>query len=335
MAVELRDPTGPARRQAASSALGHAAMAALRAPSIFNSQPWRWRLRAESAELWADRSRQLHSVDPDGRLMTLSCGIGLDHACTALTAAGRHPVVHRLPDPDRPDLLAVVHDAGPATPDDTDRGRARSIQERHTDRRPFTGTVRIPAAYLDELRDLAERRGAHLHLVPDEDVALLTVTAAHAAERAQADPAYREELNVWTHRPARAGDGVPEETAVGPVPRRVPVRDFTAGRAGMAPGTGTDRHARYAVVFTDEDTPAAWLSAGEAVSAVLLGATSHGIATNPLSDVVETDGPRQLLKRMLSGIGYPQLALRMGLGAVDTPVPAAPRRGPDEVIDSD
>ncbi|WP_426503462.1 hypothetical protein ACPPVO_38340 [Dactylosporangium sp. McL0621] len=86
--------------------VAEASVAALRAPSILNSQPWRWRLAGDHAELWADRSRQLTGLDPDGRLLLLSCGAALHHAVAALHAAGFEADVDRLPDADRPDLVA-------------------------------------------------------------------------------------------------------------------------------------------------------------------------------------------------------------------------------------
>ncbi len=76
--------------------LAEATIAALRAPSILNTQPWRWRLVGNTAELWVDRARQLPNVDPDGRLLMLSCGIALDYALTALRAAGYRGEAHRL-----------------------------------------------------------------------------------------------------------------------------------------------------------------------------------------------------------------------------------------------
>jgi hypothetical protein len=45
---------------------------ALRAPSIWNTQPWHWRVEHDVAQLRADRRRQVHSIDPDGRLLTVS-----------------------------------------------------------------------------------------------------------------------------------------------------------------------------------------------------------------------------------------------------------------------
>ncbi|HEY3506403.1 MAG TPA: nitroreductase [Actinocatenispora sp.] len=305
--------------------LARAVTAALRAPSVFNTQPWQWRLHDGVAALRADRDRQLRTVDPDGRLLVLSCGVALHHARVAVAAAGRRPLVTRFPEPGEPNLLAVLHADGPYEPRPADERACAAIWDRRTDRRPYADAG-IESGLLDLLRDAAEAEGAHLHVLRDDDVPVLTVAATHAAEVETGDPSYREELNVWTHRPGTTADGVPVDTAVRPVPRRVPVRDFAPGAARLAAGDGTDRHARYAIVFTDNDDPRAWLAAGEATSAVLLAATGHGLATNPVSDMVETEVARQYLSGILRRIGHPQLVIRLGRATTAEPVPVTPRR---------
>ncbi|MGB9224363.1 MAG: NAD(P)H nitroreductase, partial [Mycobacterium sp.] len=40
---------------------------AIRAPSIHNTQPWRWRVNAASIDLRYEPDMQLRSTDPDGR----------------------------------------------------------------------------------------------------------------------------------------------------------------------------------------------------------------------------------------------------------------------------
>ena len=40
---------------------------ASRAPSVHNSQPWRWRIADRSVHLYADHARRLPATDPDGR----------------------------------------------------------------------------------------------------------------------------------------------------------------------------------------------------------------------------------------------------------------------------
>ncbi len=72
---------------------------AARAPSIENTQPWRWRVDRTSLHLYTDSRMLLPNADPDGRDLILSCGAALNHFVIALAAMGWHADVHRLPDP--------------------------------------------------------------------------------------------------------------------------------------------------------------------------------------------------------------------------------------------
>ncbi len=312
--------------------LRDSAEAALAAPSIFNTQPWRWQVADGVLRLWADLERQLLVADPEGRMLTISCGVALHHARVALAAAGHRAAVDRLPDPGEPDLLAEVQIAGPHRPTDGEVRLREAIPLRRTDRRAFHEGV--PAQAAAELVDVAESQGAHLHLVRKHEISVLALAAARAGALQLADPAYRRELIRWTHRPQWSGDGVPVATAVEPSPRAVPVRDFVppgSAEHGMPPGPHTDVSAQYAVVFTDEDTQLAWLQAGEALSAVLLTATSLGLGTAPISDVTELTVTREELRHLLSGVGVPQLAVRIGQPTPGSP-PPVPRRVAPEVI---
>jgi prepilin-type processing-associated H-X9-DG protein len=59
---------------------------ATQAPSMHNTQPWRWRVGPDSLSLFADPSRHLRHADPDGRGMLVSCGAALHHCTVALAA---------------------------------------------------------------------------------------------------------------------------------------------------------------------------------------------------------------------------------------------------------
>lgn len=316
-----------------TAVLEAAARASLQAPSVFNTQPWHWHLTDDTLELSADPARRLDVTDPDGRLSLISCGTALHHARTALAAAGHAVTVDRFPDPARPDLLARIHLGAAVPPDPEAQRMAGAISRRRTDRRAF-GDRPVSEAMLTRLRRFVEFEGAYLHVVPQDQVAMLAVSTELAAGTEHDDPAYRAELDRWTSRPQWRGDGVPPATAVQPVPRRVAVRDFTpeGAPAGLAPGDGTDRGAAYVIVFGTGDQPADLLSGGEAVSALLLLATAEGLATAPLSEAVEVAWPRQLLRGLLSGIGEPYLAVRLGYPASRTPLSPVPRRGPAEAI---
>jgi hypothetical protein len=120
---------------------------------------------------------------------------------------------------------------------------------------------------------------------------------------------------------------------VEPELRRVPVRNFLPdGSPGLPAGTDHDEGAAYVVVFGDSDRPAALLRGGEALSALLLLATAEGLATAPLSDTVEVDWPRHLLRGLLAGVGEPYLVVRLGHPGTTGPLPDAPRRDPGDVI---
>jgi hypothetical protein len=316
----------------ATRQLASAAEASRHAPSVFNTQPWQWRIAGDTMELHADPDRQLAAADPDGRLLLLSCGTALHHARTALAAAGWTSTVDRLPDPAQPTLLARVR-LGHAVPADPEAQRmAAAVSRRRTDRRPF-GDQPVSEQTLTKLRRFVEAEGAYLHVVPADQVPALAISTERAAVAQQDDPAYREELDRWTNRPQWRGDGVSPETAVEPALRRVPVRDFAPeGNPGLSAGAGVDKGAAYVIIFGMTDRPADLLRGGEALSALLLLATADGLATAPLSEAVEVAWTRHLLTSLLSDVGEPYIAVRLGYPIDREPLPPQVRRAPAEII---
>jgi hypothetical protein len=335
MPIQLTDletgvPVSPRGRS-----LTRAAVAAQSAPSLFNTQPWRWRIGGDVAQLRVNRLQQVRSVDPDGRLMILSCGVALHHALTALTAYGSQFSVDHLPDACDPDLLATVRITGDVAPPPQAVRLLRAMSSRRSDRRPFADRT-VPPETLDLLRHAAEAAGAHLHVVRPGQFTTFAVAAGRAASVELADTAYRDELHAWVGDRARHHDGIPLATTVAPVPRLVPLRDFAAGDAERLTMQDADdntevadRSAEYVLVLCDGDEPADWLHAGEALSAVLLTATAEGLASSVLTDLVEVDSARLMLRRMLGDSGWPMAAIRIGYRAAQTAPPAAPRRSPE------
>ena len=127
------------------------------APSLHNSQPWRWRLDGRSLLLQADLRRWLPATDADGRDLVVSCGAALHHTRVALAASGVHAAVHRIPDPQRPDDLAAL-ELSPRTPVDDDVELAATILRRHTDRRRFS-TWAVPEVHAGRARPTGRGTG--------------------------------------------------------------------------------------------------------------------------------------------------------------------------------
>ena len=205
-----------------AQALAAAARRALRAPSILNTQPWRWRVRGDELELFADSSRQLTSIDPTGRLLTLSCGAALHHARVALTATGYDASVERFPNPDDEDLLARIRIVGQHEPPERALDDLEAMRRRHTDRRPFAATVPVPAPAVAALSRAADDEDAWLHQIPVDDVPALAAAVSNAgglgsiaigsgtlAQAREAIGATRAltarpfQVNVFCHAPAR------------------------------------------------------------------------------------------------------------------------------------
>src|SRR5215472_19388745 len=80
------------------------------APSIHNTQPWRFHVAADDVlEVWADPDRALSVADPRARALYLSCGAALFNVRTAIRMTGFSPLVWPLPHPVfAPLVLAVV-----------------------------------------------------------------------------------------------------------------------------------------------------------------------------------------------------------------------------------
>ena len=71
---------------------------AARAPSLHNTQPWRFKVGARAIALSADRRRQLRE-DPDGREMLVSCGAALYRLRLGVQSPGYLPEVELFPNP--------------------------------------------------------------------------------------------------------------------------------------------------------------------------------------------------------------------------------------------
>ena len=309
------------------------AMAA-RAPSLHNTQPWRFRTGSHGLELTADPDRFLPGLDPAGREMLLSCGAALFGLRLAIRQAGYLPVVSLLPDPAQPALLARVQLGTVAPATRSERQMLAALPHRHTHRGPFDPGP-VAADLLARLRRAAAAEGATLCYVehPDHYQQLATLVAA-ADRQQQADPAAVSETRSWT-RPggAAARDGVPAHSFAAPndpQAGRLAQRDFDLGRDfGLLDGSGGPPSAT-AVLVTAADGPADWLRGGQALHRLLLRAASCWVFASLHSQPLELPSLRAEIRTRLALPGAPQMILQ--LGRVRTAAATA-RRPPPEFLD--
>ncbi|WP_228814191.1 MULTISPECIES: hypothetical protein [Nocardia] len=162
-------------REAIDIALG----LAVRAPSVHNTQPWRWRPTATGIQLFADSDRQLTATDPFQRALIISCGAALHHLCIALAALNWSTSVEYCPDPADPGHLATVRTIR-QRPSDAQIEQAAAILLRRTDRRRYLPRP-IPAGHIRALAGQASAYGAAVRQVPDPLLPRLAAPMRHAA----------------------------------------------------------------------------------------------------------------------------------------------------------
>ena len=311
------------------------------APSVHNTQPWRFHWDGRTLSVLEDPSRALPVLDPSGRERLLSCGAAVLHARVAFAELGWAVHAAPRPDPADPLLVARLTVTGRAEATEQEHALAAAIPRRTTDRDPFD-TRPVPEQTRAALAAAADAEGAWTRFLGDEadDAAVeLRVLLSHADDSQRSDPAYLAELAAW--RRDREAEGVPAR-ALPSVPAELRgaswvARDFTAADATAAASAAREatdepppaEHPTVLVLGTAGDGPDDWVTAGQALARVLLRATVDGLAAQPLTQVLEVPVLRARMRHALGVVGHPQMLLRLGYGHTG---PTSRRRPVDEVL---
>ena len=298
---------------------------AVRAPSVHNTQPWRWGVGSARLHLYAEPTLQLPNTDPDRRDLMLSCGASLHHYATALAALGWQARIYRFPDPADPNHLAAL-ELHPHQPTDTDVALAAAIPRRRTDRRHYS-SVTVSPADIALMGARAARAGVMMRRV--DSLITLNSVVRQAVWLHATDADYLRELTEWSGRYGSLA-GVPARNTPPSDPTApVPGRQFAgAALAQPAGATGADDHAVIVALGTRDDDALARLRAGEAASAVLLTATMLGLASCPITEPLEVAETRAALRSEIFESGaFPQMLLRIGWASDNgSALPLTPRR---------
>ena len=193
---------------------------AIRAPSVCNVQPWRFRLSGDALELHLLEDCVPGNGDAAMRTVTISCGVVLHHLRVAIRAAGRTPIVELVGEPGPSALLAVIRLGEARAPTHEDQRRATAIRLRHTQREPFDfrplrgellDRLAVAAAdeggFLDVLR--GDRRTTACELLSEPDLAPALQAPALAVLGAAGD-GLRDQLEAGQALSAVVLEAAPE-----------------------------------------------------------------------------------------------------------------------------
>ena len=302
--------------------LRRAAEAGIRAPSMHNSQPWRFRLREGAIEVLADPARRLAVADRSGWAVRLACGAALYNARLALAVEGRPADVHLRPDASKPDLVARLTPGHARPPTYAEQSLYAAVPHRRSNRAPFFPDA-VPADVRMRLVEAARDESAWLDLLVGMTALSGFAEIAASADRVlRRDVRYQAEMISWAHAD-EAPDGVPTNCGA-PLPESqdlLPQRAF--GDRRRPRGRDYEPEPLIGILGVRGDLPADQIVAGQAVQKVLLTATDAGLATSLISQPIEVPTARDQLRRSLGRAGYPQIALRIGYGG---PGRTSPRR---------
>ena len=304
---------------------------ACRAPSLHNSQPWRWVAQGGVLHLFSDPTRIGRSTDSTGREVIISCGAVLDHLRVAMAAAGWQANVDQFPNPNDPSHLASIDFSPVEFVTDAHRARAEAIRRRRTDRLPFASP-------------------------PDWDAfePVLRGTSTPISRCSTSSP--RAPGPYWRTRPGspkNCGDTTRHITPNFNGGQRIPsadsaecarVRDrgsatgrepaFSGKRAGHTAGRNRPGSLEGSGAIHLRRQPSCALESGEALSTVLLESTMAGLATCTLTHMIEVTPAREIVRRLTGKHGMPQVLIRVGKAPEnETPPPTTPRRPLTNVLE--
>jgi len=306
--------------------------AAVAAPSIHNTQPWRYRLDPDAAtlEVCSVPERSLRHADPRGRALHVSVGAAVYNLRLAVRHAGWEPQVELLPRPGpRPDLLAVVRLERGHGDSRADAELYDAVWRRHSSRRPFSDAP-LPEGVVTRLRDAAAAEGALLRFAVGRVSERLLQLTAEAERRNEDDPQRRAESRRWVRDAGRDGVSI---QALGPQDAEhvLPMRAFSGpGPGGLPAPQRFEREPTIAVLSTRHDRRRDWLQAGQALEHVLLEATVHAVRVSLLHQAVEWPDLRAAVLPSPADPEQPQTLVRFGYGPEG---PATPRRRVSEVLE--
>jgi nitroreductase len=306
---------------------------ACRAPSLHNSQPWRWVAGGTSVDLFVDPHRTVTSTDRSGREAMIGCGAALDHFRVAMAAVGWDTNVEQFPNPNNLDHLASIDFASVDYVAHARRDRADAILRRRTNRLPF----RAPKHWSSlepVLRSAFANDFVTLDVLADDARPRLAEASRLAEALRRYDDHYQQELLWWT-APLREFEGIPRSALLSEADdQRVDVNRRFPTDPYQLSSVGAYDQAKVLVLSTPSDTRADALNCGEALSAILLECTMAGLATCPVTHITELEASRDIIRDITTASALmPQVLIRVGIEPEGelTPKPT-PRKPLSEVL---
>jgi len=285
--------------------------AAGHAPSMHNTQPWRFAINGPVIDVLLDADRTLPATDPANRLIRVGLGAAAFNLRVAAAMLGHETTLAIDPDPAVPDVVVRIFLADRKVPVAGLGSLYGELGRRFTYRGPMADRP-ISSRMTQRLTDAAKAERADLRWLDDDQRAGLGSIIRRADDRDVHEEDRLHERLHWIGGD-REAEGVPD-SVLGPLPTRpAAVRDLSAGIDVPDRGQAVfEPTPIIAVLGTADDDERAWVRAGMALQRVWLIATSYDLAASFLNQAVEYPSLREQVRTLIGRDSWPQLIIRIG-----------------------
>jgi hypothetical protein len=260
------------------------------AANSHNTQPWKFRLGADTIDILPDFSRRTPIVDPDDHHLYVTLGCAAQNVVIAASARDRPAEIVVTADGREGTALRVVLGTHLGMGDRAEADLCNAIPVRQSTRSDYDGTV-LSASELRQLEEAAAMPGVDVLFITDRPRLEQALEFIQRGNGAQMDnPAFVRELKEWIRfNPGAAlktGDGLLGKCSGSPsAPTWLGPMIFDLAFKKDAENKKYARQLRssagLAVFVAEKEDPEGWINVGRSFERFALRATVLGIRHAP------------------------------------------------------
>lgn len=309
--------------------IAHILEEARHAPSVLNTQPWRFRVCGNTIEVYLDKQEELEEIDPKGRLQVASCGTLIAHLERAVLKRGWTPKLTFFPRFEEPDLLAFIeavrpvkqHNPDQYSGDSADQHSGNSADQHSGDSadqhsgdsadRLQSGEIRNRKVGTDVLNSVRAKftelaSGKEIGLVMHDDSTdynIHTYLRNKCGEKLKSE-FFRKTLNLYL-RTDVSDSAVPFEDEV-----LLSDRFFDSSPSGSDEDMASAKNV-FMILTTGTDNRYEWIRVGQVLGDIIIELRTWNNIGLMALPIISNDCCRGWLKNRLELTGYPQFVLKM------------------------
>ncbi len=307
---------------------------AIKAPSGHNTQPWLFKINADSIEIHPDHSRHLPVVDPENRELYVSLGCAAENMYQAATALNYQAAISVS------DTGVITIKLTPPQQAGNDQHIIQAIARRQCNRSVYNAKT-IPAETIRMLFNTEKEPEISIHSYPNGSPEFERITAYIMKGNTiqMQDPEFVTELKTWMRynkkHMEKTYDGLSYAVFGAPdlplILSRNIIQSFLKPRVQNKSDLKKIQSSSHFILFTTKSNFLFnWINLGRLLERYLLKLTAAGISHAYCNQPCELNG---LSRQMADGLKleneYPVVLLRIGYGK---DMPYSPRKRVEDVM---